>query len=87
MSGLLGNPAGLPSWCHAFSGDVAAAEAAPAAPAATIEREWQQTLATMSRVATACQSGRYTQMSADLQPASLTIHDLTAQVTSQINGA
>ena len=32
LSGLLGNPAGLPSWCHAFSGDVTAAEAAPAAP-------------------------------------------------------
>ncbi|HEV3280746.1 MAG TPA: hypothetical protein VG032_03990 [Acidimicrobiales bacterium] len=78
----------MPSWCHAFSGDVTGeAEAAPAAPTASIEREWEQTPATVSRVATAGQSGRYAQMSAYIQPASLTIHDLTAQATSHLNGA
>jgi hypothetical protein len=86
LTNLAGSPADLPNACRIFESDAAAAVALPPAPTASVEREWQQTLATVNRVANACASGRYTQMAGDLQPASFTIHDLTAQVTSQANG-
>ncbi len=86
LSGLAGNSDALLGACRTFGVEVASSSAPPA-PAASIQREWQLTMSTVNRVARACAAGRYAQGIGDLQPASYTIHDLTNQITSSLNGS
>ena len=73
--------------CRTFVADVASAAAVPPAPVASIEREWQITTSTSNRAATACSARQFTRMTEDLQPASLTIRDFTAQLRTYLDGA
>jgi hypothetical protein len=83
INNQLGNTAATSGGCHAFHNDVVRAASAPAAPLATIEREWQLTMSTVNRASNACLSGKPTQIAEDLQAASRTIQDLTAQVNGR----
>ena len=84
MNGQLGDPTALGASCHAFSADIATASAAAPPPTPSINREWQQTLSTVTRVADACAAGNYARLGEDLEPASLTINDLGAQVANDL---
>lgn len=84
MNGQLGDPAALGTSCHTFAADAATASSAPPPPTPSINREWQQTLSTVARVANACAAGNYPRLAEDLQPASLTIDDLGAQVANDL---
>ena len=66
--------------CITLSKDVASTTSASPAPDPTIEREWQLTLSTSQRVATACAEQKYPRVATDVQPALYTIRDLTHQI-------
>jgi hypothetical protein len=76
----------LPSACSRLSADTAAAASAPPAPSPAIQREWQLTVSTSGRVATACAAGRTRALAGDLGPAQYTINDLTAQLRPYLAG-
>ncbi len=84
MNGQLGDPTALGASCHTFAADTATASAATPPPTPSINREWQQTLSTVTRVADACAAGNYSRLAEDLPPASLTINDLAAQVANDL---
>ncbi len=84
MNGQLGDPTALGASCRTFSADTATASAAPTPPTPSVNREWQQTLSTVTRVVNACAAGNYPRLAEDLQPASLTIDDLGAQVANDL---
>ena len=76
----------LSASCAALARDSNAAAVAPPAPSTTVEREWQLAVSTSTRASAACETGRYTSLARDLQPASYTIHDLSDQVRPYLVG-
>ncbi len=79
--GQTGNGVGsLSSACAALGADTASAAAVPPPPAPSLVREWQLTVSTSGRAAAACDTGRTRALAGDLEPALLTINDLSAQV-------
>jgi hypothetical protein len=84
INGQLGSSLAVSGGCRTLGSDAAAAASTPAAPVATIQREWQLTMATVNRAANACLVRTTTQVALDLQSASRTIQDLTDQVNGHL---